>query len=276
MLEREPRPVKEFFPYSEPPFGREWSPLEKLRAIQMMVKSVESLILEAEVNSLFLGLLKPREKVILALRNFVVDGKDGEGNYLWAQGHYKKIVDWAIEQGRLPSSIWEEYQKRGRLTLKQIGGIMGCSRERIRQIEEKALLKLRHPRELKRFIDYLEGRREEREQLDKTGEPGQVEEHKIEDLHLSGRIQNILKRKGINMVEQILNPQGALNLELLAGTKMFGYKSLQELVRRLKVWDPSLRLDEVEKIEAKIWLRWQRSSVFSLAFLVTEEKDFGI
>lgn len=41
-------------------------------------------------------------------------------------------------------------------TLEQIGGILGVTRERIRQIEEKALRKLRHPARSKKLRDYLD------------------------------------------------------------------------------------------------------------------------
>ena len=40
-----------------------------------------------------------------------------------------------------------------RKTLQQIGDVLGVSRERVRQIEKKALRKLRHPSRMKRFDD---------------------------------------------------------------------------------------------------------------------------
>jgi len=40
-------------------------------------------------------------------------------------------------------------------TLEEIGGKMGVTRERIRQIEEKALKKLRHPSRSKKLRDFL-------------------------------------------------------------------------------------------------------------------------
>ena len=41
------------------------------------------------------------------------------------------------------------------MTLEEIGTKYGLTRERIRQIEDKALRKLRHPSKSKRFADYL-------------------------------------------------------------------------------------------------------------------------
>lgn len=40
-------------------------------------------------------------------------------------------------------------------TLEEIGGLFGVTRERIRQIEEKALKKLRHPYRSRKFVDFL-------------------------------------------------------------------------------------------------------------------------
>ena len=41
------------------------------------------------------------------------------------------------------------------MTLEELGGEMGFSKERIRQLESKALLKLRHNHEIKPYKDYI-------------------------------------------------------------------------------------------------------------------------
>ena len=42
------------------------------------------------------------------------------------------------------------------MTLEEVGREFGVTRERIRQIESKALRKLRHPSKKKKLQDYLE------------------------------------------------------------------------------------------------------------------------
>ena len=43
------------------------------------------------------------------------------------------------------------------LTLEEISQLMGISRERVRQIEQGALKKLKHPEVVRRLRGYLEG-----------------------------------------------------------------------------------------------------------------------
>ena len=48
------------------------------------------------------------------------------------------------------------YSNEPQLTLEQIGNKLGVTRERIRQIEAKAIRKLRHPSRSKKLKDFLE------------------------------------------------------------------------------------------------------------------------
>jgi RNA polymerase primary sigma factor len=44
----------------------------------------------------------------------------------------------------------------GRFTLEEIGRVFGVTRERIRQIEARAMAKLRHPTRSQKLRDYLD------------------------------------------------------------------------------------------------------------------------
>ncbi|NME83767.1 sigma-70 family RNA polymerase sigma factor [Clostridium sp. SM-530-WT-3G] len=74
--------------------------------------------IEKEIIQLQLNTLKEREKNVLQLRFGLVDGKDR--------------------------------------TLEEIGQVYGVTRERIRQIESKALKKLKHPSRSKKLKDFIE------------------------------------------------------------------------------------------------------------------------
>ena len=59
----------------------------------------------------------------------------------------QKMIETITKQGLLAS---------GELTLDEIGGIMGITRERVRQIEQAAVKKIKHPKlggVLKKYID---------------------------------------------------------------------------------------------------------------------------
>lgn len=101
--------------------GEEETELEEMiRDTQNL--SIEDIVIERDlknqINKAILN-LKKREKEVLELRYGLTDGKAR--------------------------------------TLEEVGRIYGITRERVRQIEEKALRKMRHPKNSKNIQDFLEG-----------------------------------------------------------------------------------------------------------------------
>ena len=136
---------------------------------------------------------------------------------------------------------------RGKKTLAEIGGEEGVSKERVRQIQERALRKLRHPsRKMcfeignngiaqKREKDLQEAQNlkraaesEKRERLRRAlDESGNI---KIEELELSARAFYVLKKAGINTMQDLLS----LSREGLLSLRNCGRKTAEEICEKAK------------------------------------------
>lgn len=150
-----------------------------------------------------------------------------------------------------------------KMTLDKIGAELGVRRERIRQIEAKALRKLRHParrRKLKQglyitkhaesrareiadeFVEELAKKKAERDPRvirAKTGLSDDEEEQvwwrlPLEDLDLSVRVYKILKRHGCNYVGDVAR----INHDELVKIRNVGHKTETEIVYKIREYMP--------------------------------------
>ena len=151
-----------------------------------------------------------------------------------------------------------EHRAKGRLTLEQVGKLENVTRERIRQIEAKALRKLRHPsriakmraysyqdvmrhseeynqllqkvHELEKIIRMYAKKKINEGEMQELAEKADVSQIPIEELDLSVRSYNCLKRKGINCIGDLLE----LTLADLQIVRNLGRKSMEEILQKLK------------------------------------------
>ncbi len=89
--------------------------------------------------------LSPREALIIILRFGLHDHHD----------HYRTLPAFnalCVEQIGITANLLQE----GRYTLEEVGQLFEVTRERIRQVEAKALKKLRHPNRSKYLLPYLD------------------------------------------------------------------------------------------------------------------------
>ena len=162
---------------------------------------------------------------------------------------------------------------REKLTLQACVPIIGVTRERIRQIEAKALRKLRHPiranrllsismakhraivkekdalyedlaikyENLKSVYESISNQVVDLEVMTEFAEKARLLEQPIEELELSVRSYNCLKRKGKDKIKDITD----MTLEELSQVRNLGRKSMEEVLKTLESYGLKLR-QEVE------------------------------
>ncbi len=164
-----------------------------------------------------------------------------------------------------------EYRYKDIQTLEQVGKLLGVTRERVRQIEAKALRKLRHPTRLTKmkaytYEDMIRGNEERNElreqnkllekaiklyakeeitkdQLEEMAKKVDVNNVSIDELDLSVRSYNCLKRRGIDTLGELLE----ITYAELSQVRNLGAKSREEVMRKLQGLNLTLKGSVDEK-----------------------------
>lgn len=155
------------------------------------------------------------------------------------------------------------------MTLEQTGKLFGLTRDRIRQIEAKAIRKLRHPNRAKyfrygvlgiieniktgyynQFLE-LEGKLIELCKLNTKAADEVIQTNelrrkyaptKIENMDLSVRSYNCLKRADINTLQDLTK----LSYEDMTRIRNLGQKSVKEIIEKLREYGYEVRKNSEE------------------------------
>lgn len=178
--------------------------------------------------------------------------------------------DWFTDRER---KVLELRYKDG-LTLEKTGEVFGVQRERIRQIQAKALRKLRHPRLSRHYrLDTMERWHESEEELSKMRlenirlhnkldaltelanrnitpeELDEIEKERerkqsarIDEMELSVRSWNCLCRANIRYVKDL----EGMTIEKLAKIRNLGRKSMNEVITKAAEWGIEIKSEDEE------------------------------
>ena len=167
-----------------------------------------------------------------------------------------------------------ELRYKDGMTLEQVGNVFGVQRERIRQIQAKALRKLRHPRLSRHYrLDTMERWYDAEEELSKMrlenirlqnrldaltelasrnitpAELDEIEKERerkqsarIEEMELSVRSWNCLCRANIRYVKDL----EGMTIEKLAKIRNLGRKSMNEVVAKAAEWGIEIKSEVME------------------------------
>jgi len=85
-----------------------------------------------------------------------MDSPEDSASYELLKAHVVEVLDTLSERERKVLELRFGLHDNNPRTLEEVGKVFGVTRERIRQIEAKALRKLRHPSRSRKLRDYLE------------------------------------------------------------------------------------------------------------------------
>lgn len=142
----------------EQSLGREPTPEEVAKVLEIDVERANEIIkISQEPASLESPVGREEDS---RLKDFVEDEEmkspDEVASYELLKGHVNTVLDTLNPRERRVLELRFGIKDGRARTLEEVGREFGVTRERIRQIEAKALRKLRHPTRSKRLRDYLE------------------------------------------------------------------------------------------------------------------------